>query len=252
MSKHIVVIVGVTGEMGSKFAAQMLRDGYKVIGVARSRDALEQLKLSLACGDDFIPCATSISDDQAISDIAALVDAPVKAVVHSPGVPTAGGVLQADTSALLEAVNIKAAGMVRLVRAVDANLSAGSRLIAIGGHYGFEPTAYAATAGLGNSALTNLIKQLSWAYGPRKITAHLIAPGPADTPRLHRVAKARAEKDGLSQSEVLAEMAAESALGEFTDVEDIVWAVSMLLSPHAKALAGSVMFMDTGRRRGTP
>ncbi len=250
--QQTIVIVGVTGEMGSRFATHLLSEGYKIIGVARSETDLNTLACKLDAGERFIGCATSISDDSAIEAIANLVDGPVKAVVHAPGVPTAGGVLTASTDALVEAVNIKVAGMARLVRAVDAHLQEGSRLIAIGGHYGFEPTAYAATAGVGNAALTNLIKQYSWAYGPRKITAHLIAPGPADTPRLHRVAQARAEKDGISQQDVLEQMCAESALGEFTDVDDVVWAVSMLLSPHAKALAGSVLFMDAGRRRGIP
>ena len=47
-------------------------------------------------------------------------------------------------------------------------------------------------------------------------------------------------------------MRAESAIGEFTTPEQIAWAVQMLLSPNADALAGSTLFMDAGRRRGIP
>lgn len=247
-----VVIVGVTGEMGRRFALRMIALGFSVIGVARRQEPLLALQEELGVAGQFIPCVADISDDNAIDIIASKISLPVKAVIHAAGVPTAGGVLSAPTNALIQAMNIKVAGMVRLVRAVDNYLSSDSRLIAIGGHYGFEPTAYAATAGVANAALTNLIKQFSWAYGPRKVTAHLLAPGPADTPRLHRVAQAKAERDGVTQQDVLDGLKCESALGEFTDVEDVVWGVEMLLSPHAKALAGSVLFMDTGRRRGIP
>ncbi len=47
-------------------------------------------------------------------------------------------------------------------------------------------------------------------------------------------------------------MRGESAIGAFTTPEQIAWAVQMLLSPHADALAGSTLFMDAGRRRGIP
>jgi NAD(P)-dependent dehydrogenase (short-subunit alcohol dehydrogenase family) len=184
--------------------------------------------------------------------IRAAADGPVRAVVHGPGVAVVGGVLEAPTAAVVDAVNIKVGGMLRLVRAVDARLVAGSRLIAIGGHYGSEPSPYAATAGVGNAALTNLVKQMSWAYGPRGITAHLIAPGPADTDRLHRLAAARAARDGIGLEDVLGQMKKESAIGEFTTIGQIAWAVETLLAPEANALAGSTLFMDAGRRKAIP
>ena len=113
----------------------------------------------------------------------AAINTTVRMVVHAAGVPVAGGVLEANPVALSQAVNIKAGGMLRLHRATDAHLVRGSRLVAVGGHYGFEPTAYAATAGVANAGLTNLMRQFSWALGERGITAHLVAPGPADTER---------------------------------------------------------------------
>ena len=84
------------------------------------------------------------------------------------------------------------------------------------------------------------------------MTAHLVAPGPADTDRLRRVAQSRAERDGITADDVLAEMKKESAIGAFTTVEQIAWGVEMLLAPEADALAGGTLFMDAGRRKGLP
>ena len=176
----------------------------------------------------------------------------MRLIVHSVGVPVAGGVLEAGTTALLEAVNLKMCGFLRLVRAADDRLVRHSRLAAIAGHYGLEPTAYAATAGAGNAALINLSRQLSLAYGPRGITSHIIAPGPADTPRLRAVAAARAEREGKAVEDVLADMCAESSLGAFTTPEQVAWAVENLLAPEADALTGSTLMLDSGRRRGLP
>lgn len=248
-SQEIAVVVGATGAMGTVIAQRLAATGLRVIAVARSADALQSLTLS-ASGIE--ACVADISSDTAIDRIRASIDAPVRMVIQGAGVATAGGVLSAPTSAVVDAVNIKVGGMLRLVRAADGHLVRGSRLVAIGGHYGFEPSAYAATAGVANAALANLVRQLSWAYGERGITAHLVAPGPADTARLHRVAADRGAKTGTSASAVLEEMRAESAIGAFTTVEQIAWAMTMLLAPEADAMAGSTLFMDAGRRKGLP
>lgn len=249
----IAVVVGATGEMGTFISRKLANAGLKVLAVARSKEALDALADTNIDGSGVIvPCVADITQDESIEIIANQIDAPVRMVVHGPGVATAGGVLVAPTSAITEAVNIKVSGMLRVVRAVDKHLSAGSRLVAIGGHYGFEPTAYAATAGVANAALANLVRQFSWAYGERGVTAHLIAPGPADTERLHRVAAAKAEREGISAEQVIEQLKSESAIGSFTTLEQVAWSVELLLAPEADALAGGTLFMDAGRRRGLP
>ncbi|MDE3010994.1 MAG: SDR family oxidoreductase [Pseudomonadota bacterium] len=243
------IVVGATGAMGQVIVRRLAARGLRVLAVARTAAAVESLAAELPM---VVPCIADIADDSAIAAIRAAITGPVRAVVHGPGVATAGGVLTAATAAVVDAVNIKVGGMLRLVRAADAALVRGARLIAIGGHYGFEPSAYAATAGVANAALANLVRQLSWAYGERGVTAHLVAPGPADTERLRRVAQERAARAGASLATVLDEMRRESAIGAFTSVEQIAWGVAMLLDPEADALAGSTLFMDAGRRRGIP
>jgi 3-oxoacyl-[acyl-carrier protein] reductase len=224
--------------------------GEEVIGVARNLSALSDQADHHA--GHFTPVAADIAADDAIEVIRAAITGPVSMVVHAAGVPVAGGIRAAPTSALVEAVNIKVGGFVRLVRAAEPFLKARSRLVAIGGHYGFEPTDYAATAGVGNAALANVVRQMSWAYGTDGITAHLVAPGPADTERLHNVAASRAARDGCSVDSVLAEMRGDSAIGALVEPRQVAWAIRMLLAPEADAMAGSTLFLDAGRRKGLP
>ena len=240
-----VVIVGGSGDIGRHICFTAIEQGYDVLAIGRNADSLQIPELE---GARLLTC--DISYDDSIAVINAALKNPVRAVIHGPGVDTAGGVLTAPISAVIDAANIKVGGMMRLVRACEDFFVEGTRLIGIGGHYGFEPTAYAATAGIGNAALANLIKQYSIAFGEKGVTAHLVAPGPADTARLHRVANARAERAGQSVDTVLTEMRGESSIGEFTDVSTVAWAVMSLLSPHASAMTGSTLFLDAGRRRG--
>lgn len=248
-TKAIAVVVGATGEFGGAIVRRLANEGLRIVAVARTEAALDSLREQVP---DVVPCVADIASDDAIAAISAALDGPVKIVVHGPGLSQPGGVLDIAPKALAEAVNIKAGGMLRLVRAVDAKLASDARLVAIGGHYGFEPSDYASAPGVANAALANLVKQLALAYGKRGITAHLIAPGPADTPRLRAIAARRAEKRGVAAETVLEEMRDESCIGQFTTPEQVAWAVTMLLAPEAVAVTGSSWMLDAGRRRGLP
>ena len=249
MTNELAVVVGASGAFGRRIVERLIDSGLDVLAVARSAERLQALRAECP---RVIPCVADIAAVDSVAAIGAALDRPVRMVVHGPGVAVAGGVLDAPITSLVDAVNIKVGGLLRLVRAVDPNLRAGSRLVAIGGHYGFEPTAYAASAGIANAALVNAVRQLSLAYGARGITAHLVAPGPADTERLRRVAADRASQRGVDTAAVLAEMRAESSLGAFTTPEQVAWAVALLLAPEADAMTGSTLMLDSGRRRGLP
>ncbi|MGD9600944.1 MAG: SDR family NAD(P)-dependent oxidoreductase [Gammaproteobacteria bacterium] len=247
--RQLAVVVGAAGNMGSALCRALQAAGLGVVAVGRSQAALASLAESLP---GLVTCAADISRDESIAQIGACLDAPVRMALNCAGVPVAGGILDAPTTALEAAVAIKITGMLRLVRAVDGWLRAGSRLVAVGGHYGFEPVAYHATAGVANAALPNLVRQLSLAYGERGITAHVIAPGPADTARLHGIARERAARRGVPVDTILDEMRAESSLRTFTTLEQVTWAVTMLLAPEASAMTGSTLMLDAGRRKGLP
>jgi NAD(P)-dependent dehydrogenase (short-subunit alcohol dehydrogenase family) len=247
--KELALIAGGTGAFGQVIVEKLIARGLSVVVVGRRVAELEALAVK---HPEVIPCVADIGEDAAIAQISAKLDRPVRIVINAAGVPVAGGVMSVTTDAILQAINIKVAGFLRLVRAADAQLVKHSRLVAIGGHYGLEPTAYAATAGVGNAALMNLSRQLSLAYGPRGITSHVIAPGPADTERLRNVLAANATLKGLSLAEVLTELKGESSLGQFTTPQQVAWAVGLLVDEEADAMTGSTFMLDSGRRRGLP
>lgn len=246
----LAFIVGGAGSIGRVIVKRLLADGLDVVVIGRSRAGLDELRAAHPAAATLV---ADMSDDSAIERIAEAAQGRlVQTVVHAVGLPVTGGVVDAEPGAIAEAVNIKCGGMVRLVRGVESGLTRGSRLIAIGGHYGFEPTAYAMGPGVANAALPSLVRQLNLAYGERGITAHLLAPGPADTARLHRVAENRGKKVGKTLEQVLEDMRNESAIRSFVKPEEVAWMVSTLQAPEADALCGATVFMDGGRRKGLP
>lgn len=248
-AKELAIVVGASGAFGQEIVKQLLAQGLAILAVGR---ILESLQALAETNPNIALCQADISDDSSIEAIKAAITMPVRMVVHGPGVGVAGGIMVAPTETMVDAVNIKVGGMLRLTRAADAHLTANARLVAIAGHYGLEPTEYAASAGVANAALFNVMRQLSIAYGKRGISVHTIAPGPADTERLRRVAAARAEQRGISVDEVLDEMLEESSTRTFTTADQVAWTVCNLLDDRAIAMTGSTIMLDSGRRKGLP
>ena len=109
--QETAIVVGATGAMGQVIARRLASRGLKVIAVARSADSVAALAAS---DPNIVACVADIASDSAIDAIAAMLDGPVRMLVHGPGVATAGGVATAPTAAVVDAVNIKCGGLMRL------------------------------------------------------------------------------------------------------------------------------------------
>lgn len=244
------VVVGATGAVGGAILRRLRIEGLTVVAVARDGGALA----GLAAGDPgVVPCAADIAADasqNAIARVVAGLGLGVRMVVQAAGLPPTGPLHSIDAAALGAVVNVKLGGLLRLTHAVDAALGPGARIVAIGGHFGSEPSPDACGAGITNAALANLVRQLADVYGARGITAHLIAPGPLDTGRLRGIATAAAGRRGVGVDDVLAEHRAHSPLNRLTTVGEVAWAVATLLAPEAAALHGATLALDSGARRG--
>jgi len=240
-------VVGATGEVGAAIVARLRKAAVPVVAVARNRERLEQLS---ATDDGITACPADIGDDSSGAAIAAAVSGPVRMVVQSAAEPASPPLATIDPDTLGRSVSLKLGGLLRLIRAVEDRFVEGSRIVAIGGNFGSEPTPETCAAGVTNAALANLIRQLSDVYGPRGVTVHMIAPGVLETDRLRRFAGEEAQTRGVSIDTVLDEYRSHSPLGRLTTVDQVGWAVTQLLAPEADALHGATLALDCGARRG--
>lgn len=239
----ICVVVGATGAVGRAVVRRLNGQNRRVLAVARDGAALEEI-----AGDSVVPCATDISTDQAVHDIAAAVRGPVALALFAAGLPVTGSAEVIEPSALARAADIKVGGVTRLLRALDDKLVEGSRLVAIAGSLGFEPGPRDAAPGTANAALLNLMRQVAHLYGPRGVVVNTIAPGPLDTPRLHAFCAERARESGRSAGELLAAYTDRTSLGHLPTPDEVAWLITTLLAPEARILHGSVLSPDAGAR----
>lgn len=250
MNDTLCVVAGATGEIGRVVVARLVGDGHHVLAVARRPEPLAELA---AFHTTVRTCAADLGDDDAVAQIAAAVgDAPVTMAVYMAAAPLGGHILETPADTVLEAVDLKVNGLLRLVRAVQPNLADGSRVVAIGGNLAFDPVESVSTAGIAGAAQANAIRQLARALGPHGVTCHTVAPGPVATDRWRAMTEAQAAREGLAVDEVRARAAADSPLGRLVTPDEVAWAIARLADPEAAALTGSTLLLDGGRRRALP
>lgn len=243
------VVGGATGALGAAIVRRLRAEGLTVVAVARSAVDLN----ALAAEDPgVVALAGDLADDGVVDAVSATLDGPVRMVVQAAGLPGAGDVDRLTGEELTRGIDIKVGGFLRLIRAVRDRLTEGSRIVVLGGHYGYEPSPAAPLTGIVNASLLNLVRSLADRWGPEGVTVHLVAPGPVDSPRMHGIAERIASRRGgeVTADQVLDDYRAGSPLGRLTTIDEVAWAVGILLAPEAAALHGSTLSLDAGRRRG--
>jgi len=241
------VILGATGTVGSAILTRLVARGMRVVAVARTSDKLDALATT---SPQIKPCVADIADDASITTIRAKLDGPVKLAVFAVGLPVGGSADTIEPGAFAVGANIKLGGLIRLLRAVRDNLQRGSRFVTMAGSVGLEPSAHAAGPGSINAGVFNLMRQISLLCGPRGVTVHTLSPGPADTPRLRRIAATVAEERGKPFEEVWQTYLDQNSLGRLPTIDEVAWAVEMLLAPQADAMHGGVLYLDAGGHKG--
>lgn len=243
------VVAGATGAIGSNIVERMVGRGLGVVAVARTAEDLEALAASHS---SVHPCVADITSSEAGALIRDALPGTCRAVINAAAAPLGGPISDVSPDAILSAIDVKVNGTLRLVRAVDSRLVEDSRVIVLGGNLAYDPIPEAATAGVGNAALANLIRQLSRSLGSRKITAHVVAPGPVWTERLRALLADAASARGVSAELVLAEFEDRSPIGHLVTIDEVGWAVEVLLSPEARSMTGGTLILDSGQRSAIP
>jgi NAD(P)-dependent dehydrogenase (short-subunit alcohol dehydrogenase family) len=240
MSDDWAVVAGASGTIGSAIAEMLSGRGLRVLGLAREGDQARGIR------------SIDLTDTDDVAGIDSDIDGDVHVVVHAAGPELGGGIREVDPSSVLSAMDVKVAGLLRLVRALDHLLVPGSRIIAVTGHLGYDPIPASVSAGVANAALGALVRQMAAEYGPRGITSHAVAPGPVESPRLERLIEHIASAGDMDADAARLALLDGATVKKFAKPEDVAWAVSTLLDEEASLMNGSTLFLEGGRRTAIP
>lgn len=247
-----VLVSGVGAGLGRAIVACSLREGANVVMAARTEARLRSFAEALDPGAERVAYRrTDVSradDCQAVVDLSVDRFGGVDAVVHCAAAYHIGGLLGADLdewNALLES---NVVGAMRLTQASAPVLQrrGGGSIVFIGSQTMFWPqviqTAYAASKGALMAASYSLAREL----GPAGIRVNTVVPTWMWGPAVEEYVATTAQREGVSQSEVIGRVTQRMPLGRIPSDDDVAEAVIFFASDRARSISGQALLVNAG------
>jgi 3-oxoacyl-[acyl-carrier protein] reductase len=248
------LVGGASRGIGKAVAMGLAREGCRVAICGRNRDTLEaaadEIRAAIS-GSDVLPIVCDMSD---ADDIHRFVAATVEAfgrldiVVNNAGGPPPGPFEAHDDAAWQQALSQNLLSVVRTVREALPHLRAagGGRIINITSVAVKEPIPGLVLSNAARLGAVGLAKTLSRELGPDGITVNNVCPGLTLTDRMRELYGGRAEAEGRSLDDALADEARRIPLRRLGQPEDVAALAVFLASQPARHITGTTIQVDGG------
>lgn len=254
LGKHALVC-GASAGIGRASALALAARGATVTVLARRAERLEALLPALgeagAGGARALP-ADLDDRESLVASVEALVAAvgPVHILVNNAGGPPGGPLLEATEAAFVTAFSRHVLASHRLAQLLVPGMVAEGygRILNIISTSVYEPIPGLGVSNTTRAAMAGWAKSLARELPPG-VTINNILPGFTDTDRLGSLAQTRAERAGVTPSDIRAGWLSQVPEGRLIDAEETAAAVAFLASPEAGAIRGVSLQVDGGRMR---
>jgi len=253
LEQKYAVVCGSTQGIGRAIAHQLATMGAHVILLARNAQALQEvcegLPVSGSQKHQFF--VADFSQPDALRQVAKTIAErfPVHILVNNTGGPAGGAAIDAPIAAYLAAFEQHLICNQLLTSAFVPSMKAANfgRIINIISTSVKQPLKGLGVSNTIRGAVANWSKTLATELGPFGITVNNVLPGATQTERLSSIISNKANKIGLSQEEVSAQMLAEIPAGRFASAEEIAHAACFLAQPLSGYINGINLPVDGGR-----
>ena len=249
------LITGGTRGIGRAVATALLGEGVRVMISGRSAGtaAAAAAELAAATGGEV---HAHVADTQKDADVDALVartvtvlgglDIVVNNAARPSSPPALPGVAGVTSEQMLEELNTKVVGYLRVARAAAPHLVAAGwgRIINISG-LGARMTGSISTS-VRNVGVAALTKCLADELGPKGINVTVVHPAATRTERTADMVAARASAEGVSQAEAERMLFGGSLIGRIVEADEVAAVVAFLCSPRSVAINGDAVAVGGG------
>ena len=249
----VALVTAASKGIGRAIAQELAAEGVNVAISSRSDDALKAAAdtIKQATGKDVATYSMDLTSD---TDVRKLINdvekdlGGIEILVNSSAGPPTKPFEELSDDDWRNALDVKFLAQMRPSREVFPGMKKrnSGRIINIIGSHGRFPHAYAITAGVVNAALLNLTKALAEEGAPHNILVNAINPGLTDTERVTYLANIKAENQGITYDEAVAEMTQDQLLHRLAEPAEIASMAVLMASSRGGFITGSMIDVDGG------
>jgi len=253
------LVCGASKGLGFGCAQALVREGVHVVMVARGAETLETAVQKLI--DE-----PSRPKDTAVQHVAADITTAegrdkvfahrreFDIVITNAGGPPPGDFREWDRDAWLKAIDANMLTPIELIKATVDGMAARNfgRIVNITSGAVKAPIEVLGLSNGARAGLTGFVAGLARKTVINNVTINGLLPGPFDTERLRgAVAKAEAEKRGVSVDQMIAERGKANPAGRVGDPEEFGLACAFLCAAKSGFITGQNILLDGGAFPGT-
>lgn len=243
--------------LGRAIAFELAREGARVGICARGRERLEATaeEIRQATGTEVLPVVADVSragDCQRLVEVVQKRFGGVDILVTNAGGPPAGYFLDFGDEDWRAAVELTLMSAVRLIRLVLPSMRerGWGRIINMVSISVKQPIEDLILSNSIRAAVVGLAKTIAAQFAAQGITVNNVCPTYTLTKRVENLARARAEREGISYDEVLDVYRAQIPARRLGKPEEIAALVAFLASERAAFINGTTIQIDGGAYRG--
>jgi NAD(P)-dependent dehydrogenase (short-subunit alcohol dehydrogenase family) len=246
------VVTGANRGIGQAIAHAFLRDGWRVLAVARTLESLDGLAARAGPRSEALErMVCDLADAAAVERACQALRArrPVAAVlVNNAGVSLSAPLEKTSRAELERVLAINTVAPYALCAALVPAMAAagGGRVINVASIAGLRGIRYTSAYCASKHALVGMTRALAMEWADRGVTVNAVCPGWTETDMLSRAVQTVSEKTGRSGDQARAAILARNPLGRAVTPDEVAALVLHLASPLGASLTGAALPVDGG------
>ena len=243
-SEKLVIVTGGSRGIGKAITKALLKDGYIVHVIARTKKDIDATKKELSSDGQVIGHVLDLADVDAIRKFCENWDKPLYALVNNAGIcQTAELASKNDVWDAVVRTNLDA--VYHFTKALVGSIIDNGRIVNISSQLGKEGRAGYGAYCASKFGVIGLTKCWAKELGVRGITVNAVCPGWVNTEMAQKDMERLAQEAGISKDEYYKQICEPLELKRFTEPEEVANLASFLISEKASGITGRDMLMNT-------